>query len=114
MLKIIRLGILFLGVVAVTSGCGGLSNKEKNTYYQKALPIGQEYFKKYYNVEVEFTEFYINIPMSSIILLKGHLENDPYTKVSLYYDFTSLKVKSESGPEDFIKKRKSEEEINSQ
>lgn len=75
----------------MTSGCGGLSNTEKNTYYQKAIPIGQEYFKKYYNVEVEFTEFYINIPISSTMVLKGHLENDPYTKVSLYYDFPSLK-----------------------
>jgi hypothetical protein len=37
---------IILGVVAVTSGCGGLSNKEKNTYYQKAIPIGQEYFKE--------------------------------------------------------------------
>ncbi|MCK6077932.1 hypothetical protein [Paenibacillus silvae] len=86
----------------MTSGCGGLSNKEKNTYYQKALPIGQEYFKKYYNVEVEFTEFYINIPISSTMVLKGHLENDPYTKVSLYYDFASLKFSVKLSNQTFL------------
>ncbi|CAM4500536.1 hypothetical protein PAXY110619_23110 [Paenibacillus xylanexedens] len=36
--------------------------------------MGQEYFKKYYDVEVGFTEFYINIPMSSTMVLKGILK----------------------------------------
>lgn len=113
MLTYIRNSLIFIVLVTLLTACGRLSDKEEQEYYQKAIPIGQDYFRKYYDAEVEFTEFYINVPISSTMVLKGHLKQDPYTKVSLYYYFPSLEIKSESGPEDFIKKRKSEAEVNS-
>ncbi|WP_440116696.1 hypothetical protein [Paenibacillus sp. QZ-Y1] len=110
-LKLIHSAVLILILIFITTGCGGLSQKEEQAYFEKAIPIGQEYFKKYYDVEVEFTEFYINIPMSSTMVLKGYLKDDRYTHVSLSFYFPSLEVTSASGPGDFIQKRKSLEEI---
>lgn len=57
--KLFHLTILILTLVLITTGCGGLSTKEN---------------QKYYDVEVEFTEFYINIPMSSTMVQKGILK----------------------------------------
>lgn len=109
--KLFHSAFLILTLILITTGCGGLSQKEEKAYYEKAIPIGQEYFRKYYDVEVEFTEFYINIPMSSTMVLKGYLRDDRYTHVSLSFYFPSLEVTSASGPKDFIKSRKNEEEI---
>ncbi|GEM_PF-4015883 len=114
LLTYIRNCLLFIVLITVLAGCGGLSNKEELDYYQKAIPIGQEYFKKYYDVEVEFTEFYINIPMSSTMVLKGYLKDDPRTKISLSFYLPSLEIETAGGPADFIDKRKSEDEVNSQ
>lgn len=112
LLKLLHSVVLILTLILIATGCGGLSQKEEQAYFEKAIPIGQKYFKKYYDVEVEFTEFYINIPMSSTMVLKGYLKDDRYTHVSLSFYFPSLEVKSESGPGEFIQKRKSLEEIN--
>lgn len=113
MVKCIRLLSLFMILIFILTGCGGLSDKEARTFYEKAIPIGQEYFKKYYDADVEFTEFYINLPMSSTMFLNGYLKNDPYTKVSLTFYLPSLAIEGASGPGEFIDKRKSEEEVNS-
>lgn len=73
MLTYIRNGLIFIVLVTLLTACGRLSDKEEQEYYQKAIPIGQDYFRKYYDAEVEFTEFYINVPMSSTMVLKGPL-----------------------------------------
>ncbi|CAI6081490.1 hypothetical protein PAECIP112173_03225 [Paenibacillus sp. JJ-100] len=112
-LKWFCLAVLILGTVTMATGCGGLSDKEANTYYERAVPIGQDYFKKYYDADVEFTEFYINVPMSSTMVLNGYPKDDPYTKVSLTFYLPSLEIEGASGPGEFIDKRKSEEEVNS-
>lgn len=114
MLKHTYITLVIIIIVTIVSGCGGLSNKEEKVYYQKAIPIGQEYFKKYYDAEIEFTDYQILLPMSSTIVLKGYVKDDPQTSVSLSLYLPSLEIDSEGGPGEFIQKRKSEEEVNSQ
>ncbi|MDR6725633.1 hypothetical protein J2W91_004135 [Paenibacillus amylolyticus] len=113
MITSIRSGLIFIILITILTGCGGLSDKEEQDYYQRAIPIGQEYFKKYYDVEVEFTEFYINIPMSSTMVLKGYPKGDPQTKISLSFYLPSLEIETAGGSGEFIEKRKREAEVNS-
>ncbi|MBT2284996.1 hypothetical protein J7E78_15760 [Paenibacillus polymyxa] len=113
LLKLFHSTFLFVTLVLISTGCGGLSHKEEQAYFEKAIPIGQEYFKKYYVVEVEFTDYQILLPMSSTIVLKGYVKDDPQTSVSLSLYLPSLEIDSEGGPGEFIQKRKSEEEVNS-
>ncbi|MDM5279657.1 hypothetical protein ACN9MH_05190 [Paenibacillus silvae] len=113
MLKWISKTSMILFLVAILTSCGGLSKAEKQEFYEKAIPIGQEYFKKYYDAEVEFNRYEVHLPMSSTIVLYGHVKDDPYTSLSLSLSLPSLKVNSAGGPGDFIKKRKSEDEANS-
>ncbi|MFS0870889.1 hypothetical protein [Paenibacillus xylanilyticus] len=112
--KYIRSLLLFIILIAVLTGCGGLSKKESEAYYQKAIPIGQEYFQTYYDEDVIFTDYDINLPMSSSIVLYGHVKDDSQTSLSLSLNLPSMEVRSASGPGEFIDKRKSEEEVNSQ
>ena len=113
MLNYIRIILLISSVVCLLTGCNGLSVEEKREYFEKAIPIGQEYFEKYYDVDVKFTDYQIKVPMSSTIVLNGHVNDDPQTWVSLSFYLPSLEIKSEGGPGEFIDKRKSEEEVNS-
>lgn len=113
MLKCIRAISLFIIALFILTSCGGLSNADEQAYYEKAIPIGKEYFKTYYDAEVEFTGFQTNLPMSSTMVLDGYVKDDVKTWVSLSFYLPSLEVKSASGPGEFIHKRKSEEEINS-
>ncbi|MGE6666456.1 hypothetical protein [Paenibacillus xylanexedens] len=113
MLKYIRMTFIFSSMIFILTGCGGISNSEEQDFYQKAIPIGQEYFKKYYDAEVEFTGFQTNLPMSSTMVLDGYVKDDAKTWVSLSFYLPSLEVKSASGPGEFIHKRKSEEEVDS-
>lgn len=112
--KLFHSSFLILTLILITTGCGGLSQKEEKAYYEKAIPIGQEYFKKYYDADVEFNRYEVNLPMSSTIVLYGHVKDDPYTSLSLSLSLPSLKVDSAGGPAEFIDKRKSEDEVNSQ
>ena len=97
----------------LVTGCGGLSQSESDEYYHKAIPIGEEYFKKYYDADVEFNRYEVHLPMSSTMVLYGHVKDDPYTSLSLSFHLPSLEIDSEGGPGEFIDKRKSEEEVNS-
>ncbi|MGE6575779.1 hypothetical protein ACQKFM_12705 [Paenibacillus xylanexedens] len=114
LLKLFHSAVLILTLILITTSCGGLSHKEEQAYFEKAIPIGQEYFKKYYDAEIEFTDYQILLPMSSTIVLKGYVKDDPQTSVSLSLYLPSLEIDSEGGPGEFIQKRKSEEEVNSQ
>lgn len=109
-----HLVFLIIAFVLITSGCGGLSQKEEQVFFGRAIPIGQEYFKKYYDAEIEFTDYQILLPMSSTIVLKGYVKDDPQTSVSLSLYLPSLEIDSAGGPGEFIEKRKSEDEVNSQ
>lgn len=114
MFKSVRIVVLTFFLICLLAGCGGLSNAEKQEYYEKAVPIGQRYFQTYYDEEVIFTDYDINLPNSSTMFLYGYVKNDQAIKVSLSLDIPSMEVRSGKGPEDFIKKRKSEAEVNSQ
>ncbi|WP_440116700.1 hypothetical protein [Paenibacillus sp. QZ-Y1] len=114
MLKIIRTITLFIIAISILTGCGGLSKADEQDYYEKAIPIGQEYFKKYYDTDVEFNRYEVHVPMSSTIVLYGHVKDDPYTSLSLSLSLPSLEVDSAGGPAEFMDKRKSEDEVNSQ
>ncbi|CAI6081493.1 hypothetical protein PAECIP112173_03226 [Paenibacillus sp. JJ-100] len=107
-----RLLLMFITLMILVTGCGGLSQSESDEYYHKAIPIGQEYFKKYYDADVEFNDYQILLPMSSTIVLNGHVKDDPQTWVSLIFHLPSLEIDSEGGPGEFIDKRKSEEKVN--
>ncbi|MBT2284995.1 hypothetical protein J7E78_15755 [Paenibacillus polymyxa] len=113
LLKLFHSAFLILTLVLIPTGCGGLSPKEEQAYFEKTIPVGQKYFKKYYDADVEFTDYQILLPMSSTIVLYGHVKDDPYTSLSLSLSLPSLEVDSAGGPAEFIDKRKSEEEVNS-
>ncbi|WP_128100481.1 hypothetical protein [Paenibacillus sp. DCT19] len=114
MIKSIRSILLTFGVIVIITGCSSLSKADRQELYEKAIPIGQEYFEKYYDVDVKITDYQIKVPMSSTIVLNGHVKDDPQTWVSLSFYLPSLEIKSEGGPGDFIDKRKSEEEVSSE
>ncbi|WP_128100482.1 hypothetical protein [Paenibacillus sp. DCT19] len=105
LLKYFSLVLLTLYTVTIVTGCGGLSDKEARTFYKKAVPIGQKYFKKYYDVEIIFTDYDINLPNSSTMFLYGYVKNDQTINISLSLDIPSMEIRSAKGPEDFIKKR---------
>ncbi len=86
MLTYIRNSLIFIVLVTLLTACGRLSDKEEQEYYQKAIPIGQDFFRKYYDAEVKFTEFYINVPMSSTMVLKGYITTSHLSKLSQKVD----------------------------
>lgn len=114
LLKLFHSAVLILTLVLISTGCGELSQIEKQAYFEKAIPIGQKYFHEHYDADVVFTDYDINLPNSSTMFLYGYVKNDQAIKVSLSLDIPSMEVRSGKGPEDFIKKRKSEDEVNSQ
>ncbi|MDR6725635.1 hypothetical protein J2W91_004137 [Paenibacillus amylolyticus] len=95
MIKSIRSILLTFGVIVIITGCSSLSKAERQELYVKAIPIGQEYFKKYYDADVEFEGYEIKVPMSSTIVLNGHIKDDPQTWVTLSFYLPSLEIKSE-------------------
>ncbi|MGE6575780.1 hypothetical protein ACQKFM_12710 [Paenibacillus xylanexedens] len=113
-LKLFHSVFLIITLVLIPTGCGGLSQNERQAYYEKAIPVGQEYFYEHYDADVVFTDYDINLPNSSTMFLYGYVKNDQAIEVSLSLDIPSMEVRSGKGPEDFIKKRKSEDEVNSQ
>lgn len=113
MIKSIRSILLTFGVIVIITGCSSLSKAERQELYVKAIPIGQEYFEKYYDADVEFEGYEIHLPMSSTMVLHGHVKDDPYTSLTLSFYLPSLEVKTAGGPGDFIDKRKSEKEVTS-
>lgn len=106
LLKYTRFIFLLTFLIVVLTACNELSEKERNNYFEKAIPIGQKYFMTHYDTEVEFTSFQINTPMSSTMFLHGYTKDKNQYDVSLTLEFPSLEVKSAGGPSDFIKKRK--------
>src|SRR5689334_25428591 len=93
LLKYFSLLLSTLCTVTIATGCGGFSDKEARAFYKKAVPIGQKYFQEHYRSEERRVEKEIKVPMSSTIVLNGHVKDDPQTWVSLSLYLPSLEIK---------------------
>lgn len=84
MITSIRSGLIFIILITILTGCGGLSDKEEQDYYQRAVPIGQKYFQEHYDVEIIFMDYDINLSNSSTMFLYGYVKNDQYISIIRY------------------------------
>ncbi|BFH60151.1 hypothetical protein [Paenibacillus azoreducens] len=100
-LRIISLIIL---VLFFLSGC--MSKTQKETIYNKAVPIAQQYMKNNFNADVIFSDNYEFLdPMSSTIVLYGHMSGDKDATFDIMIDHGTFKISQVGGSSEVMDRR---------
>lgn len=105
MSKYIKLLILFLVIISMIFIYSKISEAKKQALYERAVPIGQAYFIKYYGANIIFTKYELNTPVTEDIVLYGYLKEDQQIQVSLSININTLEPRNAMGSHDFIIKR---------
>lgn len=105
MSKYIKLLILFLVIISILFIYSKISETKKQALYERAVPIGQAYFMKYYGANIIFTKYELNTPVTEDIVLYGYVKEDQQIQVSLSININTLEPRNAMGPHEFIIKR---------
>ncbi|MEK4363296.1 hypothetical protein MKX68_12600 [Paenibacillus sp. FSL M8-0212] len=105
MSKYIKLLILFLVIISMIFIYSKISEAKKQALYERAVPIGQAYFMKYYGANIIFTKYELNTPVTEDIVLYGYVKEEQQIQVSLSININTLEPRNAMGPHEFIIKR---------
>ncbi|MBU5352889.1 hypothetical protein ACN9MH_27990 [Paenibacillus silvae] len=92
--------ILLASCILLVGGCAVTYHVKNNNIVKKATPIGLEYFKKEYNVDVEFTDSQVFAGyVSSKVVLYGHVKGDENEAINIGINYNTYEVENVGGPE---------------
>ncbi|MDM5280999.1 hypothetical protein QUF95_26955 [Paenibacillus silvae] len=101
MISKVRILLIILSTfILLVGGCTITYHVKNNNIVKKATPIGLEYFKKEYNVDVEFTDSQVFAGyVSSKVVLYGHIKGDGNEAIKIAINYNTYEVKYVGGPE---------------
>ncbi|MDM5281000.1 hypothetical protein QUF95_26960 [Paenibacillus silvae] len=92
--------IVFAAFTLLVGGCAVIYHVENYNIVKKATPIGLEYFKKEYNVDVEFTDSQVfDGYVSSQVILYGHIKGHENEAINIWINYNTYEVENVGGPE---------------
>ncbi|MBU5352885.1 hypothetical protein ACN9MH_27980 [Paenibacillus silvae] len=97
--------IVFAAFTLLVSGCAITYHVKNNNIVKKATPIGVEYFKKVYDVTVEFTDSQVmGEYVRPDVVLYGYINNDVNERISIAINYNTYEVQYVGGPEWLLEK----------
>ncbi|MBB6019733.1 hypothetical protein HNR77_000794 [Paenibacillus sp. JGP012] len=103
-----RWRIILIGIAAFTllvGGCAVTYHVKNSNIVKKATPIGVEYFKKVYDVTVEFTDSQVmGEYVRPDVVLYGYVNNDVNERISIAINYNTYEVQYVGGPEWLLEK----------
>ncbi|MBB6019732.1 hypothetical protein HNR77_000793 [Paenibacillus sp. JGP012] len=95
--------IVFVAFTLLVGGCAVTYHVKNSNIVKKATPIGLEYFKKEYNVDVEFTDSQVFAGyVSSKVVLYGHVKGDENEAINIWINYNTYEVENVGGPKGLI------------
>ena len=97
--------IVFAAFTLLVGGCAVTYQVENYNIVKKATPIGLEYFKRVYDVTVEFTDSQVMAEyVRADVVLYGYVNNDVNERISIAINYNTYEVQYVGGPEWLLKK----------
>ncbi|BFH60137.1 hypothetical protein [Paenibacillus azoreducens] len=83
-----------------------MTKSKKEAIYNKAVPIAQQYMKDNFNADVVFSDNYEFLdPMSSTIVLYGHMSGDKDATFDIMIDHGTFKISQVGGSSKVMDRR---------
>ncbi|MCK6075984.1 hypothetical protein [Paenibacillus silvae] len=96
--------IVLASCILLVGGCTITYHIKNSNIVKKATPIGVEYFKRVYDVSVEFTDSQVMAEyVRPDVVLYGYVNNDVNERISIAINYNTYEVQYVGGPEWLIK-----------
>ncbi|PZT52191.1 hypothetical protein [Paenibacillus silvae] len=97
--------IVFAAFTLLVGGCAITYHVKNSNIVKKTTPIGVEYFKKVYDVTVEFTDSQVmGEYVRPDVVLYGYINNDVNERISIAINYNTYEVQYVGGPEWLLEK----------